>query len=70
MVVKKKEYQMPKKLSLRAFKEGEEAKLRQISRSRTAPQRAVEHAQIILIFQEGKRVEDIVQHIGRTGATV
>lgn len=61
---------MPKKLLLRAFKEGEEAKLRQISRSRTAPQRAVERAQIILMFQEGKRVEDIAQHIGRTGATV
>lgn len=61
---------MPKKLSLRAFKEGEEAKLRQISRSRTAPQRAVERAQIILLFREGKRVEDIAREIGRTGATV
>lgn len=61
---------MPKKLSLRAFKEGEESKLRQISRSRTAPQRAVERAQIILLFREGKRVEDIAGEIGRTGATV
>lgn len=61
---------MPKKLWLRAFKEGEEAKLCQISRSRTAPQRAVERAQIILMFQEGKRVEDIAQQLGRTGATV
>ncbi len=69
-MVKTKERGMPKKLSLRAFKEGEEAKLRQISRSRTAPQRAVERAQIILMFQEGQRVEDIAQAIGRTGATV
>jgi len=61
---------MPKKLHLRDFKEGEEDKLRQISRSRTVPQRAVERAQIILLFREGKRVEDIAKEIGRTGATV
>lgn len=61
---------MPKKLSLRDFKEGEEDKLRQISRSRTASQRAVERAKIVLLFREGKRVEEIAQEIGRTGATV
>ena len=61
---------MPRKLQLRAFKDGEEEKLRQMSRSRTAAQRAVERAQIILLFQEGKRAEDIAQEIGRTIATV
>ena len=61
---------MPKKLELRAFKEGEEAKLQQISRSRTAPQRAVERAEMVLLFSEGKRVEDIAQAVGRTPATV
>ncbi len=61
---------MPKKLELRAFEEGEEAKLQQISRSRTAPQRAVERAQMVLLFREGKRVEDIAQAVGRTPSTV
>jgi transposase len=61
---------MPRKLELRAFREGEEEKLHQISRSRTAPQRAVERAQIVLLFSEGKRVEDIAQAVGRTQATV
>lgn len=61
---------MPRKLELRAFKEGEEQKLHQISRSRTTPQRAVERAQIVLLFSEGKRVEDIAQAVGRTPATV
>lgn len=61
---------MPKKLKLRAFKEGEEQKLHQLSRSRTAPRRAVERAQIVLLWSEGKRVEDIAQEVGRTQATV
>ncbi len=61
---------MPRKLELRAFKEGEEQKLHQISRSRTAPQRAVERARIVLLFSEGKRVEDIAQAVSRTPATV
>ncbi len=61
---------MPRKLDLRALKEGEAQKLHQISRSRTAPQRAVERAQIVLLFSEGKRVEAIAQAVGRTPATV
>lgn len=61
---------MPKKLELRAFEEGEEQKLRQISRSRTAPQRAVERAQMVLLFREGKPVGDIAQAVGRQPATV
>jgi transposase len=61
---------MPRKLELRAFKEGEEQKLQQLSRSRTAPQRAVERAQMVLLFSEGKRVEDIAQAVGRTPASV
>jgi transposase len=61
---------MPRKLELRAFREGEEEKLHQISRSRTGPQRAVERAQIVLLLSEGKRVEDIAQAVGRTQATV
>ena len=61
---------MPKKLQLRDFKDGEEEQLRQISRSRTAPQRAVERAKIVLLFREGARVEDIAREVGRTGATV
>ena len=61
---------MPRKLELGAFKEGEEQKLQQLSRSRTAPQRAVERAQMVLLFSEGKRVEDIAQAVGRTPASV
>lgn len=61
---------MPKKLLLRAFKGDEEAHLRQLSRSRTASQRAVERAKIILLFQAGTRVEDIAIEIGRTATTV
>lgn len=61
---------MPRKLELRAFKEGEEEKLQQMRRSRTAAHRAVERAQIILSFHEGKRVEAIAQEVGRTIATV
>lgn len=61
---------MPRKLELRAFREGEEEKLHQISRSRTAPQRAVERAQMVLLFSEGQRVEAIAQAVGRTPATV
>ena len=61
---------MPKKLQLRSLSEADEQKLRQMSRSRTAPQRAVERAQIILSFREGKRVEDIAAAVGRAMATV
>ena len=61
---------MPKKLELRAFAEGDEQKLHQISRSRTASQRAVERAQIVLLFSEGRRVKDIAEAVGRTPATV
>ena len=61
---------MPRKLQLREFKAGEEEKLQQLRRSRTAPQRAVERSQIIMLFHEGKRVEAIAQEIGRTIATV
>lgn len=61
---------MPRKLELRAFKEGEEEELHQVSRSRTAAHRAVERAQIVLLFSEGKRVEDIAQAVGRAQATV
>jgi len=61
---------MPRKLQIRAFKDGEAYKLHQISRSRTAPQRAVERAQIVLLFSEGQRVEDIAQEVGRTQATI
>lgn len=61
---------MPKRLQLRAFKEGEKHQLHLMSRSRTAPQRAVERAQIVLLFSQGNRVEDIAQEVGRTPATV
>jgi len=61
---------MPRRLQLRAFKEGEEAMLEQLRRSRTAAQRAVERARIVLLFHEGKRVEDIAEEIGRTITTV
>ena len=67
---KTKAYPMPRKLELRVFKEGEAQKLQQLSRSRTAPQRAVERAQMVLLFSEGKRVGDIAQAVGRTPASV
>lgn len=55
--LKTKAYPVPKRLELRAFKEGEEAKLQQISRSRTAPQRTVEqkvpYAGHVLVTADG-----------------
>ena len=61
---------MPQKLHLRSLSEQEAQKLHQISRSRTATHRAVERAQMVLLFREGRRVEDIAVEVGRTMATV
>jgi transposase len=61
---------MPKKLHLRTLSDEEVRKLQQVSRSRTAAQRAVERARIVLRLREGKRVEEIAAEVGRTMATV
>src|SRR5688500_15836153 len=61
---------MPKQLKLRELTQAERETLERISRSRTAPQREVERAQIILERSRGKQAEAIAEQIGRTVATV
>lgn len=48
----------------------EEQELERMSRSRTAPQRQVERARIILGLQRGKRVVNVAQQVGRSVATI
>ena len=61
---------MPKQLKLRELTAEEYETLERISRSRTAPRREVERAQIIIERVKGKRAEAIAHQIGRTIATV
>ena len=61
---------MPKKFKLRAISETEHEKLKQLSRSRTAPKREVERAEMVLLFSAGQRVEGIAAKLGRTPSTV
>lgn len=61
---------MSRRVQVREVSEEERAQLERVSRSRTAPQRHVERARIILGLLAGKRVEEVAAQVGRSGATV
>jgi transposase len=61
---------MPRKLQLRPLTPEEAQKLQQVSRSRTAPQRAVERARMVLLVAAGQRAQAVAEQVGRTVATV
>ena len=48
----------------------EQQELERMSRSRTAPQRKVERARIILGVQRGERAVTLAQQVGRSVATI
>src|SRR5215216_3971687 len=61
---------MPKQVQLRAVTESERKTLEHVSRSRTAQQRQVERAQIILGWLAQQRPEAIAQAVGCNVTTV
>lgn len=61
---------MAKRIQLRPVTAKERQTLERLGRSRTAPQRQVERAQVVLGWLAGQRAEDIAQQIGRTATTV
>ena len=61
---------MVERIQLREMNTEERHELERISRSRTAPWRAVERARIILGVQEGERAVNLAQQVGRSVATI
>jgi transposase len=61
---------MPKPVQLRPVTEAEEEELERLSRSRTAPQRQVERAQIMLGWLAEQRPEVIAEEVGCHVTTV
>jgi len=61
---------MPKRLQVRAVSSEEKRELERLSHSRTAAQRHVERAQIILGLLQGRRVEAVAGQVGRSVATI
>ena len=61
---------MSKQFRLREMTEIEVETLDRIRRSRTVARREVERAQMVMLWREGKRAEDIAQQVGRTPPTV
>lgn len=61
---------MPKSVTLRAVSEQEKRELERVSRSRTAAQRQVERAQIILGWLAGQRPAVTAEEVGCTINTV
>ncbi len=61
---------MPRQLMLRPLTSEEQEQLTKLSRSRTAAQRLVERAQIILAVQAGSRRAAIAQQMGRDPDTI
>ena len=61
---------MTKRLGLREMRVEEQQALERMSRSRTAPQRQVERARIILGVQRGERAVTLAQQVGRSVATI
>lgn len=61
---------MTRQFKLRELTEAEVETLDRVSRSRTAARREVERAQMVKLWREGKRAEDIAQQVGRTTTTV
>lgn len=61
---------MPKRVQVREVSEEEREQLERLSRSRTAPQRHVERARIILGLLAGQKVEEVAAAVGRSSVTV
>lgn len=61
---------MGERIQLREISTEEQQALEGISRSRTAPQRQVERARIILGVQRGERAVTLAQQVGRSVATI
>lgn len=61
---------MPKQFKLRELTEAEIETLDRISRSRTVARCEVERAQMVMLWREGKRAEDIAHQVGRTATTI
>lgn len=61
---------MPKRVKLRPLTDEERDQLEQIKRSRTAEQRQVERARIILSLAEGRTPSEVAAEIGRSEPTV
>lgn len=61
---------MPKHLEFKAPSEAERRQLEKLRSSRTAPQRQVERAKIVLGFLEGHKVQALAEEVGRSEATV
>jgi transposase len=61
---------MAKRIQLREMSTEEQQGLERLSRSRTAPQRQVERARIVLGVQRGERVVILAQQVGRSTATI
>ena len=61
---------MAKRIQLREMRPEEQQELERLSRSRTAPQRKVERARIILGVQGGEHVMTLAQQVGRSVATI
>src|SRR5690242_1971344 len=61
---------MPKRVKLRPLTDEEGEQLEQIKRSRTAEQRQVERARIVLSLAEGRPPSEVAVEIGRSEPTV
>lgn len=61
---------MRRRIRLREMSDNEQQELERISRSRTAPQREVERARIILGVQRGERAVTLAEQVGRSVATI
>ena len=61
---------MTKRIDLREMSREEQQELERIRRSRTAAQRQVERARIILGVQSGERAVILAQQVGRSAATI
>ncbi len=61
---------MPKRVKVRAVSGEETQVLERLSRSRTASQRQVERARIIVGLLQGQRVEEVASQVGRSIATI
>ena len=61
---------MPARFQLRDLTDKEKDTLSRLSRSRTAPKREVERAQIVMLWMEGERAADIARHLNRNITTI
>ena len=61
---------MPARFQLRDLTDKEKDTLSRLSRSRTAPKREVERAQIVMLWLEGEGAVDIARHLNRNITTI